>query len=197
MNYTPEEQNELIEKYEPLIGSVIKRKNLYWLDEYDELMQVGRIGLWKALSDYDPEKNNKIETFLWMSIYRRFIDTYLRKHKTIERDGETHSFQKYSGKEDSEEGSGNFFVDLQTPAIDSLNHIIFERVVHDIQNHPMKDTAQMVLDYYIDELGYQEIADRFGITRGGVNMRIKAFIQSYRKQLIREHYFMPEDLNMA
>lgn len=197
MQYTEEQMNEMIKEYEPIIGSVIKRKNLYKLDDYDELMQVGRIGMWKAFANYDPEKNDNIRTFLWMAVWRSFADAYYRSHKTIERHGDTVSFQVFTDDDTHDDTKNQLFAELQTPAEDVSRHWAFEKVVSAIQHYPDQESADMALRYYLGEQSWAEIARDYGCTRANPPVRVARLITSIRKQLIHDHIFTPDELNMA
>ena len=197
MQYTEEQINQMIQEYEPIIGSVIKRKNWYNLDEYDELMQVGRIGMWKAFANYDPEKNDNIRTFLWMAVTRYFVDIYYKGHKTIERNGDTVSFQVFTDDDTHDDTKNQLFTELQTPPVDAYRHWAFEKVVETIQRYPDQESADMALRYYLGEQSWAEIGRAYGCTRANPPIRVARLIESVRKQLVHDHIFTPDELNMA
>jgi len=37
---------------------------------YEEALQAGRIGLWRAIQGYDPERGTAFSTYAWVAIYR-------------------------------------------------------------------------------------------------------------------------------
>ena len=67
-------KNILIEKYEPLIMSIIKRKD-YFIDggETQDLIQEGRLALFNAIKAYSIEKQVKFASFA-----RTVIDNHLK-----------------------------------------------------------------------------------------------------------------------
>lgn len=68
----------LVRKYEPLIHSVIAKKLPDYVGDED-LIQVGRIALWKGARRFDPDKG-KFSTYAFKLIYHHMIDE-LRKRK--------------------------------------------------------------------------------------------------------------------
>ena len=60
--------NELMEKHDGLVHAVVRKQVLGDLP-YDEAIQAGRIGLWRAVLGYDPERG-AFSTYAWPSITR-------------------------------------------------------------------------------------------------------------------------------
>lgn len=69
----------LVRKYEPLIHSVIAKKLPAYLGD-DDLVQVGRIALWRSAKRYDPDKG-KLSTYAYKAIYHQMLKE-LSKRKT-------------------------------------------------------------------------------------------------------------------
>jgi RNA polymerase sigma factor (sigma-70 family) len=55
--------------HEGLIHAVIRREGSGPLS-YEEALQAGRIGLWRALLSYDPERGTAFSTYAWVAIRR-------------------------------------------------------------------------------------------------------------------------------
>lgn len=60
--------NELMEKHDGLVHAVVREQILGDLP-YDEAIQAGRIGLWRAILGYDPDRG-AFSTYAWPSITR-------------------------------------------------------------------------------------------------------------------------------
>lgn len=61
----------LVRKYEPLIHSIISKKlPMYCGDE--DLIQVGRVALWKSAKRYNPDRG-KFSTYAYKSIYHAML----------------------------------------------------------------------------------------------------------------------------
>ena len=69
----PQALNEIIERYKSLIEI---RVSNYFINgaEKDDLMQEGRIGLFKAIMNYDPVKDASFNTFANLCIERQLIN---------------------------------------------------------------------------------------------------------------------------
>jgi RNA polymerase sigma factor (sigma-70 family) len=61
--------NELMEKHDGLVHAVVRKQILGDLP-YDEAIQAGRIGLWRAILGYDPHRGRAFSTYAWPSIAR-------------------------------------------------------------------------------------------------------------------------------
>jgi len=62
--------NLLLMRHEPLVKYAAKRQNLGDLP-YDEAVQAGRLGLWKAILRFDPNKGYQFSTYAYPAIVHR------------------------------------------------------------------------------------------------------------------------------
>lgn len=60
--------NELIEENMGLVISIVNSFGPKNHTEREDLIDAGRIGLWKALEKYDPKDGNSISTYAWRPI---------------------------------------------------------------------------------------------------------------------------------
>lgn len=65
------DSDALVRKYEPLVHSVISKKLSSYLGD-DDLVQVGRIAIWKCSKKYDPDKG-KFSTYAYKAIYHAML----------------------------------------------------------------------------------------------------------------------------
>ncbi len=61
--------NDLMEQHEGLVHLVVRRQWLLTL-EYEEALQAGRRGLWRAVLGYDPERDIRFSTYAYPAIMR-------------------------------------------------------------------------------------------------------------------------------
>lgn len=64
-----ESLNELLERHEGLVHFVVQRQWLFTL-EYEEALQAGRRGLWRAVLGYKPEQGVRFSTYAYQAIMR-------------------------------------------------------------------------------------------------------------------------------
>ena len=62
-----ESLNALMEKHDGLVHAVVRQQVLGDLP-YAEALQAGRIGLWRAMLRFEPERGNAFSTYAWPSI---------------------------------------------------------------------------------------------------------------------------------
>jgi RNA polymerase sigma factor (sigma-70 family) len=58
-----------LDRHEGLIHAVIRREGSGSLT-YEEALQTGRIGLWRAILNYNPARGTAFSTYAWVSIHR-------------------------------------------------------------------------------------------------------------------------------
>lgn len=63
------------------IANGFKPKNDYELDEF---IQLGRIGLWKAIKKYDPSRNTEFSTIAWYYIKGEILRQITKENKRKE-----------------------------------------------------------------------------------------------------------------
>ncbi len=61
--------NLLMSQHNGLVYAVVRQQVLGSLS-YDEALQAGRTGLWRAILGYDPERGTTFSTYAWTAIMR-------------------------------------------------------------------------------------------------------------------------------
>ena len=74
---------EAMEQHDGLVHAFIQRQGGGDIC-YEEALQAGRIGLWRALQGYDPARGTAFSTYAWVAIYRRIH----RRAKELSQDTE-------------------------------------------------------------------------------------------------------------
>ena len=73
--------NALVRKYEALIHSVLSKKLPTYIGDED-LVQVGRIALWKSAKRYDPNKG-KFSTYAYKAIYHSMLKELSKRKSEV------------------------------------------------------------------------------------------------------------------
>jgi len=77
--------NLLMRQHKGLVHAVVRQQVLGEL-AYEEALQAGRIGLWRAILGYDPERGTAFSTYAWTAIMR---SVWTAVKKTGKGKGET------------------------------------------------------------------------------------------------------------
>jgi RNA polymerase sigma factor (sigma-70 family) len=67
---SPLDEGAALERHEGLIHAFIRRQGGGAIS-YEEALQAGRIGLWRALRGYDPRRGTTFATYAWVAICRQ------------------------------------------------------------------------------------------------------------------------------
>ncbi|MBE5855717.1 MAG: sigma-70 family RNA polymerase sigma factor [Lachnospiraceae bacterium] len=151
----------IISKYKNLVRSLSKRLYILGAD-YDDLLQEGMIGLFKAVKDYDPGRDASFYTFAELCINRQlykavqasnrekhsFLNQYISLYSTSGVTGEEDGFDLLETLEDGRH------VNPETVVIDSENLQALEKQI----NEELSEFEQEVLDLYLTGMPYKEIA---------------------------------------
>lgn len=164
----------LIKKYEGIIHGIIRGQNFYLQGgEYEDLVQEGYTGLYKAVRDYDPENGSSFESFCKIVIRRHIITAIKKstrlKHKPL---NEFYSFDKALPDNDNltmmdiigfrDEVKDRFDLDTINPE----EKFILEETQR-LQKEHLENTLSKkekeVYYLHIEKKSYKEIMDILGI----------------------------------
>ena len=128
----------------------------------EDLVQEGSIGLYLACVSFDPDKGVPFDAFAKTCIRNRMISAY----RSLKRDGDTDELTDSVAADMTDVVSGfdskSFFVKLR---------------------EKLSELENDVLDEYLSEKSYSEIADKLNVSEKAVNNAV----QRIRKK-IRKHY---------
>ncbi|MBN2887079.1 MAG: sigma-70 family RNA polymerase sigma factor [Chromatiaceae bacterium] len=75
--------NALMRRHERLVHAVVRQQwSGGWC--YAEVVQEGRIGLWRAILKYDPARGTAFSTYAWPAITRQVWDAVKRRQRAAE-----------------------------------------------------------------------------------------------------------------
>lgn len=80
-----ESLNALMEQHEGLVHLVVRRQWLLSL-EYEEALQAGRRGLWRAVLGYDAERENRFSTYAYPAIMKHVWGAVKSEQRRIKRE---------------------------------------------------------------------------------------------------------------
>lgn len=173
----------LMEKYKNMVRKKARAMFLIGGDN-DDLIQEGMIGLFKAVRDYQPEKEASFQTFARIcvdrQIYNAIQNSNRQKHQPL------NSYISLS-QEDGE--NEEHLPDMWVENPESI--IIDQENVRDLEQEitcTLSPMENQVLDYYLDGNGYTEIAKIMGKTPKSIDNalqrirgKIKEQFEKYRK----------------
>lgn len=173
----------LMEKYKNMVRKKARAMFLIGGDN-DDLIQEGMIGLFKAVRDYQPEKEASFQTFVRIcvdrQIYNAIQNSNRQKHQPL------NSYISLS-QEDGE--NEEHLPDMWVENPESI--IIDQENVRDLEQEitcTLSPMENQVLDYYLDGNGYTEIAKIMGKTPKSIDNalqrirgKIKEQLEKYRK----------------
>lgn len=169
----------LMEKYKNLVR---KRANALYLigGEKDDLIQEGMIGLFKAVRDYQPDKEAAFQTFAVLCIDRQIYSAIQgsnrQKHMPL------NSYISLS-EEDEEESLGEQWAENpESIIIDREN----ARTLAEDISKLLSPLEKEVLSYYLDGYNYVKIGEIMGKAPKSIDnalQRIRGKIRGFRENL--------------
>ncbi len=158
---------EMLNRYKNMVRSKATALYLIGADKED-LIQEGMIGLFKAIREYNPGRNDSFAAFAGLCITRQMY-TAIKASNTKKNQPLNNyvSFDVYAVAEDSEptgngagsyDGMGYWQKDPEESVIDKENAVRMEEEVFS----SLSKMEQQVLSYYASGMPYQEIAKVMG-----------------------------------
>lgn len=169
----------LMEKYKHLVRK--KARAMYLIGgETDDLIQEGMIGLFKAVRDFSPEREASFQTFAHLCIDRQLYNAVngsnRQKHQPL------NSYVSLSEQEaDQAEISGPWMQNPEAIIIDRENAMKLEEEIRKC----LSSFENRVLDYYLQGIGYIEIAELMNKTPKSIDnamQRIRTKIRNFSDQ---------------
>ena len=149
----------ILDKYKPLVR---KKANAMYLigGDTDDLIQEGMIGLFKAIRDYNKEKESSFFHFAELCISRQLytvVEAYNRKkHAPLNSYISLYSGTNEEGVVLADALTAGVTEDPEQLIIDQENMVLF---LEKVKERLSKMEAE-VLDYYLTGLNYQQIAEK-------------------------------------
>ena len=171
----------LLEKYRQLVNSKVGKYFIIGAEKED-IIQEGMIGLYKAIKNFDPEKENKFRTFANICIERQLITAIKtsnrQKHMPL-NSCVSLNVSAYTNEEDSNIQLIETFDNktIEDP-LDTMMKKGYYDEIQNILNSSLSDFERKVLDRFIKGESYEVIAQR-------VNAPVKSVdnaIQRIRKK---------------
>jgi RNA polymerase sporulation-specific sigma factor len=154
--------NEIIQHYEPEVRMIASKYFLPRAD-YDDLIQEGRIAIYRAVLDFDVNFDIPFLHFLRMVVKRKLIDS-LRKYT---RQKHVNLNQAYSLNNVISESEDTSFLSLLPNAEDPALMVIANDEAHSMikgLNKDLSNLERLVFEhYYIQGFKQRELSERLGL----------------------------------
>ncbi|MBP3888941.1 MAG: RNA polymerase sporulation sigma factor SigH [Cellulosilyticum sp.] len=159
--------DELIKRYKKLVRNRIRVNFLVGTDK-DDLIQEGMIGLFKAICDYNPEKEASFKSFATLCVTRQISTAFKavsrQKHIPLNR---SISLSIPVNKSSDEEDEGVTLMDVlkNNISLTPEDEVISKENVDDIHEYIDRVLSALevqVLHIYMEGKNYREIAEILG-----------------------------------
>ena len=168
----------LMEKYKNMVRK--KARTMFLIGgENDDLIQEGMIGLFKAVRDYQPDKDATFQTFASIcvdrQIYNEIQSSNRQKHQPL------NSYVSLSEQDgENEEHLGDTWVENPESIIIDQENV--ENLEQEITT-TLSPMENQVLEYYLAGNGYGEIAELMGKTPKSIDNALRRIRTKIKEQL--------------
>jgi len=176
--------NQIIKHYEPEIRMIACKYFLPRAD-YDDLIQEGRIAIYRAILSYDTNLDIPFLHFLRMVIKRKLIDS-LRKYTRQKHVNLNDAYSLNSVISDSDETSYiSLFANAEDPATMVIAIDEARSMIHNL-NKELSNLERLVFEhYFIQGFKQREVSERLGLPPKSLDnaiQRIKRKTLHYRSR---------------
>jgi RNA polymerase sporulation-specific sigma factor len=144
----------LVEKYKPLVKS--KARELFLAGgDHEDLLQEGMIGLFRAVREYDEDREASFRTFALLLVTRQMYSAIQgaqrQKHKALNSSVSISELQ-----DNQEEGKLGVVDSPETTVLDRENAEVLRQRIDGV----LSPLERKVLNYYLEGMDYRMIAER-------------------------------------
>lgn len=115
--------DKILSELEPELKKIAKRYYISGSDPQD-VLQEGRIGVWKAVQDFDEDKDTTFKNFALNLVVKRHVITAVaaanRKKFDLHNNAASLDTAVWTGEDDSEQSLADFIADTEMPLLDQL-----------------------------------------------------------------------------
>ena len=168
----------LMEKYKNMVRK--KARTMFLIGgENDDLIQEGMIGLFKAVRDYQPDRDAAFQTFASICVDRQIYNAIQSSNRQKHQPLNSYISLSEQDGENEEHLGDNWGENPESIIIDQEN-------VQDLEQEITATLSQMenqVLEYYLAGNGYGEIAQIMGKTPKSIDNALQRIRIKIREQL--------------
>ena len=168
----------LMEKYKNMVRK--KARTMFLIGgENDDLIQEGMIGLFKAVRDYQPDRDAAFQTFASICVDRQIYNAIQSSNRQKHQPLNSYISLSEQDGENEEHLGDNWGENPESIIIDQEN-------VQDLEQEITATLSPMenqVLEYYLEGNGYGEIAQIMGKTPKSIDNALQRIRIKIREQL--------------
>lgn len=168
----------LMEKYKNMVRK--KARTMFLIGgENDDLIQEGMIGLFKAVRDYQPDRDAAFQTFASICVDRQIYNAIQSSNRQKHQPLNSYISLSEQDGENEEHLGDNWGENPESIIIDQEN-------VQDLEQEITATLSPMenqVLEYYLEGNGYGEIAQIMGKTPKSIDNALQRIRTKIREQL--------------
>lgn len=172
--------NELMARCQPMISGIARQ---YFLPDgdIDDLLQEGRIGLFKAVEKYDGTRDTKFSTFAYMCIQNEIRHAVQRSNAL---------YNALLTEADSLTNEDGETMELPDGADNNPEHLVVSderaRETYAAIKKSLSAFEREVLDLYMDGARYREIAENMGMEPKVIDNALQRIRRKAREVLKKE-----------
>lgn len=154
--------NTLIERYKDLVNAKVSK---YYISgaEQEDIIQEGLIGLYKAIKNFDPEKENSFKTFANLCVERQLItalkSSNRQKHIPLNSyiSLNNPNYENADGEDEMQLLDAVHSTSIEDP-LDTITKSEYLKDVTDSINSSLSNFEKSVLNEFVEGKSYNEIA---------------------------------------
>ena len=168
----------LMEKYKNMVRK--KARTMFLIGgENDDLIQEGMIGLFKAVRDYQPDRDAAFQTFASICVDRQIYNAIQSSNRQKHQPLNSYISLSEQDGENEEHHRDNWGENPESIIIDQENDQDLEQEI----TATLSPMENQVLEYYLAGNGYGEIAQIMGKTPRSIDNALQRIRIKIREQL--------------
>lgn len=180
----------LLEKYKDIVNAKVGKYFIIGA-EREDVIQEGMIGLFKAIKDFNPEKQNTFKSFANICVERQLITAIKSSNRQKHMPLNSYLSLNTAAYDNNDENSVELIDTFDSKTVeDPLETIMKEEYYNEIQNAVNKSLSKFekqVLDRFIKGESYVTIAKRLDSPVKSVDNAIQRIRKKAIKNILKEN----------
>lgn len=171
--------DKLIEDNMGLVYNIISNRFLQYIND-DDIVQCGRIGLWKAAKSFNPNLGFQFCTYAGTCIENEIKMEFRRNSRVIP--SYITGFISLDAPISSDESESSFVSDIISDTYSRMEESETLSVIQDILD-TLNERDRQIIQFYMEDYNQKDIGKMTGLSQPHVSRRIKAIMKQIRQKL--------------
>lgn len=183
----------LIDRYKGLVNMKVGKYYIIGA-EREDIVQEGMIGLFKAIKNYQPDKQSSFKNFANMCIERQLITAIKTSNRQKHMPLNSYLSLNMNAYDNNEENQNNadlieiLNANLVEDPLETITQKEYYKIIENTIDRTLSSFEKQVLNYYMQGESYVQIAEKLNTPVKSIDNAIQRIRKKAMKEIPDEHF---------